>query len=159
MICFRYNPGSERTGNAIIGQPTEAKYGLTRPQLFEAYEAARKKGVRRFGLHTMLASNELNIDFFIETAHMLFDLAVDLAEKLDVRAEFVNLGGGLGIPYGPEDEAIDLEALGRAVKASYDERIRPAGLHPLRICMENGRVITGPYGFLVTRAIHQKHIY
>jgi diaminopimelate decarboxylase len=159
LLCFRYNPGPERTGNAIIGKPAEAKYGLTRPQLFEAYETAREKGVRRFGLHTMLASNELSVDFFIETAHMLFDLAVDLAERLDVRVEFVNLGGGLGIPYRPEDKAIDLEELGGAVRASYDERIRPAGLHPLKICMENGRVITGPYGFLVTQAIHQKHIY
>jgi diaminopimelate decarboxylase len=159
LLCFRYNPGPQRTGNAIIGKPAEAKFGMTRSQLFEAYETARKKGVRRFGLHTMLASNELNIDFFIETAAMLFDLAVDLAETLDVRVEFVNLGGGIGIPYQPEDSAIDLEALGQAVKAYYDERIRPAGLHPLRVCMENGRVITGPYGFLVTRVIHEKHIY
>jgi len=159
LLCFRYNPGPLRTGNAIIGQPAEAKFGMTRPQLFQAYEAAKKKGVRRFGLHTMLASNELNMDFFIETARMLFDLAVDLAEKLDVRLEFVNLGGGVGIPYRPEDVAIDLQALGQAVKVYYDERIRPAGLHPLSVCMENGRVITGPYGFLVTRAIHEKHTY
>ncbi len=159
LLCFRYNPGPERTGNSIIGKPAEAKFGMTRPQLFEAYASARKKGVRRFGLHTMLASNDLNIDFFIETARMLFDLAVDLAEKLDVRLEFVNLGGGLGIPYQPQDKPIDLEALSQAVKAYYDERIQPAGLHPLRVCMENGRFITGPYGFLVTRALHEKHIY
>ena len=159
LLCFRYNPGPLREGNAIIGKPEEAKYGLTRDQLFEGYAAARKKGIRRFGLHTMVASNELNPAFFVETARMLFDLAVELAEKLDVRLEFVNVGGGIGIPYRPEQKAIDLEALGQAVKAHYDERIRPAGLHPLKVCMENGRCITGPYGFLVTRAIHEKHTY
>ncbi len=159
LICFRYNPGPLREGNAIIGKPEEAKYGLTRPQLFEAYASARKKGSKRFGLHTMVASNELNLEFFVETARMLFDLAIELAEKLGVRLEFVNLGGGIGIPYRPEQKAFDLEALGQRVKALYDERIRPAGLHPLRIYMENGRCITGPYGFLVTRAIHEKHTY
>ena len=159
LICFRYNPGPLREGNAIIGKPEEAKYGLTRPQLFEAYASARKKGCRRFGLHTMVASNELNLEFFVETARMLFDLAIELAEKLGVRLEFVNLGGGIGIPYRPEQKALDLEALGQAVKALYDERIRPAGLHPLRVYMENGRCITGPYGFLVTKAIHEKHTY
>jgi diaminopimelate decarboxylase len=101
----------------------------------------------------------LNVEFFIETARMLFDLAVDLAEKLGVRLEFVNLGGGVGIPYWPDEKAVNLEAWGQAVKALYDERIRPAGLHPLRVYMENGRCITGPYGFLVTRAIHEKHTY
>jgi diaminopimelate decarboxylase len=159
LICFRYNPGKAREGNPIIGKPEEAKYGLTRPQLFEAYASARKKGCKRFGLHTMVASNELNLEFFVETARMLFDLAIELAEKLGVRLEFVNLGGGIGIPYRPEQKAIDLEALGQGVKALYDEHIRPAGLHPLRVYMENGRCITGPYGFLVTRAIHEKHTY
>lgn len=159
LLCFRYNPGPLREGNAIIGTPEQAKYGLTRPQLFEAYASARKKGVRRFGLHTMVASNELNRQFFVETARMLFDLAIELAAKLDLRLEFVNVGGGIGIPYRPEQKAVDLEALGQEVKAEYDGMIRPAGLHPLRICMENGRCITGPYGFLVTRAIHEKHTY
>ena len=159
LICFRYNPGALREGNPIIGHPEQAKYGLTRPQLFEAYASAGKKGSKRFGLHTMVASNELNPEFFIETARMLFDLAVELAEKLGVRLEFVNLGGGIGIPYWPDEKAVNLEALGQAVKALYDERIRPAGLHPLRVYMENGRCITGPYGFLVTRAIHEKHTY
>jgi diaminopimelate decarboxylase len=159
LICFRFNPGPERTGNVIIGNPVEAKYGLTRDQLFEAYASSKKKGVKRFGLHTMVASNELNPDFFVETARALFDLAIQLSQKLDIRLEFVNVGGGLGIPYRPEQKAIDLKALGQAVKACYDEMIRPAGLHPLRVCMENGRCITGPYGFLVTQAIHEKHTY
>lgn len=159
LICFRYNPGPLREGNAIIGAPEQAKYGLTRPQLFEAYASARRKGRKRFGLHTMIASNELNREFFVETARMLFDLAIDLSEKLGVGLEFVNIGGGIGIPYRPEQKAVDLEALGQRVKAHYDEMIRPAGLHPLKVFMENGRCITGPYGFLVTRAIHEKHTY
>ena len=159
LICFRYNPGSLRTGNAIIGEPEQAKYGLTLSQLFEAYASAREKGCKRFGLHTMVASNELKMEFFVETARMLFDLAVELVEQLGVRLEFVNLGGGIGIPYWPDDKALNLEALSEAVKALYDELVRPAGLHPLRIYMENGRCITGPYGFLVTRAIHEKHTY
>ncbi len=148
-----------RVGNAIIGRPEEAKYGLTLKQLFEAYARGKKLGVKRFGLHTMVASNELNPDFFIETARMLFELAVKLAETLDVRLEFVNLGGGIGIPYRPEDKPVDLAYVGEGVRRVYDELIRPAGLHPLKVFMENGRVMTGPFGFLVTQVIHQKHTY
>ncbi|MGH7129942.1 MAG: diaminopimelate decarboxylase, partial [Planctomycetaceae bacterium] len=159
VLCFRYNPGPLRAGNAIIGTPEEAKYGLTREQLFKGYRLAKRKGVKRFGLHTMAASNELNAAYFIETARMLFELAVELAETLDVRLEFVNLGGGIGIPYRPEQEPVDLQAVGEAVRRLYDETIRPAGLHPLAICMENGRMITGPHGYLITTAIHKKHIY
>jgi diaminopimelate decarboxylase len=107
----------------------------------------------------MVASNELNADFFVETAKMVFELAVELAERLDIRLEFVNLGGGIGIPYRPEQKPVDLEYIGQGIKSLYDEMIQPAGLHPLKICMENGRCITGPYGFLVTEAIHEKHIY
>ncbi|MEX0703173.1 MAG: diaminopimelate decarboxylase [Planctomycetales bacterium] len=159
LLCFRYNPGPLREGNVIIGKPEDAKYGLTREQLFEAYRIAKKKGVKRFGLHTMVASNELNPDFFVETARMLFDLAVELAETCDVRLEFVNLGGGIGIPYRPEQQPVDLEYIGRGVRKLYDGLIRPAGLDPLGICMENGRMVTGPYGWLVTTAIHEKRIY
>jgi diaminopimelate decarboxylase len=159
LLCFRYNPGPLREGNAIIGKPEEAKYGLTREQLFEAYRQIRHRGVNRFGLHTMVASNELNADFFIETARMLFELTVELAEKLDVRLEFVNLGGGIGIPYRPDQEPVDLEYIGIGVQKVYDELITPAGLHPLKVYMENGRMVTGPYGYLVTEAIHHKDIY
>ncbi|MBW3543881.1 MAG: diaminopimelate decarboxylase, partial [Planctomycetes bacterium] len=123
------------------------------------YRLVRDKGVRRFGLHTMIVSNELNAESFVETARMLFELTIELAETLDVRLELVNLGGGIGIPYRPEQQPVDLERVGESVRALYDELIRPAGLHPLKICMENGRVVTGPYGFLITRAIHEKHIY
>jgi diaminopimelate decarboxylase len=99
LLSFRYNPGPLRSGNAIIGQPEEAKYGLTRKQLFQAYALAKAKGVQRFGLHTMLASNELNPQYFIETARMLFDLVVAISQEVGIRFSFVNLGGGIGIPY------------------------------------------------------------
>ncbi|MBX3438199.1 MAG: hypothetical protein KF861_11960, partial [Planctomycetaceae bacterium] len=127
LICFRYNPGPLREGNVIIGKPEDAKYGLTREQLFEAYALCKKKGVRRFGLHTMVASNELNAEFFVETARMLFELAVEISKRLDIRLEFVNLGGGIGIPYRPGQKPIDLEYVGQSVKKVYDEIVRPAG--------------------------------
>jgi diaminopimelate decarboxylase len=158
LISFRYNPGSLRTGNSIIGDPANAKYGLTTAQLFQGYALA-KKGVKRFALHTMIGSNELNLSYFIDTAKMLFEMAIALSEALDIRLEFVNLGGGIGIPYMPEQDAIDFEELGQAVKKHYDEIIRPTKLNGLQLRMENGRCITGPYGFLVTRVIHEKHTY
>ena len=159
LICFRYNPGSAREGNVIIGKPEEAKYGFTEAQLFEGYRILRDAGVKRFGLHTMVASNELNGDFFVETARMVFDLAVRIHHRLGVRMEFVNLGGGIGIPYRPEQQPVDLQAVGQGVKTLYDRMIAGTALHPMRVLMENGRVITGPHGFLVTTAVHHKHIY
>lgn len=159
LICFRYNPGPLKKGNAIIGKPEEAKYGLTREQLFEAYEKARILGSKRFGLHTMVASNELDPEYFIETARMLFELVVELREKLNIHIEFVNLGGGIGIPYNPGETPVDLERVSRGVKKHYDEIIIPGNAHPLNIVTENGRVVTGPYGYLVTRVIHEKHTY
>ena len=159
LICFRYNPGSAREGNVIIGKPEEAKYGFTEAQLFEGYRILRDAGVKRFGLHTMVASNELNGDFFVETARMVFDLAVRIHHQLGVRMEFVNLGGGIGIPYRPEQQPVDLQAVGQGVKTLYDRMIAGTALHPMRVLMENGRMITGPHGFLVTTAVHHKHIY
>jgi diaminopimelate decarboxylase len=107
----------------------------------------------------MVVSNELNGDSFVETARMLFSLAVELLQALDVRLEWVNLGGGIGIPYRPEDHPVDLEEVGRGVEQAYQQIVVPAGLDPLGVLMENGRVITGPYGYLVTTAIHHKQIY
>ena len=159
LISFRYNPGPLKAGNALIGKPEEAKYGLTREQIFEAYKICKDRGVKRFGLHTMVASNELNPDYFVETAQLLFTLAVELKEKVGVAVEFVNLGGGIGIPYRPEQVAVDYDYVAKGIKAVYDKTIVPAGLDPLKICWECGRPITGPYGWLVTRALHQKHIY
>jgi diaminopimelate decarboxylase len=159
LVCCRYNPGPLKEGNAIIGNPHEAKYGFTRDQLFEGYRMMKDKGVKRFGLHTMVASNELNPDYFVETARILFDLIVDLSKELDIRFEFVNLGGGIGIPYRPEQQRVSYDAITTGVQKEYDERIRANGLHPLRIYLECGRVITGPYGYLVTTVRHLKHIY
>ena len=159
-ICFRYNPGTEKTGcNSIIGKPEEAKYGLTRAQILEAYSICKKEGVKHFGLHTMVASNELNPAFFVDTAKLLFELCAEIKEKCGVRIEFVDLGGGLGIPYKPEQKAVDYDEVAKGIRAEYDRVVVPAGLDPLEIYWECGRPITGPYGWLVTTAIHQKHIY
>lgn len=159
LVCFRYNPGSAREGNVIIGKPEEAKYGFTEAQLFEGYSRLQQLGVKRFGLHTMVASNELNGEFFVETARMVFDLAVRIQHDTGVRMEFVNLGGGIGIPYRPDQLPVDLDHVGSSVRRLYEQIVVPAGLAPMKILMENGRMITGPYGFLITKAIHHKHIY
>jgi diaminopimelate decarboxylase len=159
LVSFRYNPGAAREGNVIIGKPEEAKYGLMEDQLFKGYRILKERGVKRFGLHTMVASNELDGSFFVETARMLFDLAVRIHQQLDVRIEFVNLGGGIGIPYRPEDKAVDLKAVGDQIHSLYDNMILAAGLDPLKVVLENGRMVTGPHGYLITRCIHHKQIY
>jgi len=159
VICFRFNPGPERTGNVIIGDPKEAKYGFTREQLIEGYKICKSKGVKRFGLHTMVASNELNAQYHIETARMLLSLAVEIKNKTGVKLEFINLGGGYGIPYKPEQEPIDLEYVSAEIRKLYEEIIVKNSLAPLRIVMESGRMITGPYGWLVTTVRHIKHTY
>lgn len=159
-MCCRYNPGSAKHGcNSIIGKPEEAKYGMTREQILEAYKIMKAEGVKHFGLHTMVASNELNPDFFVDTAKLVFELAVELKEKDDVRIEFTDLGGGLGIPYKPDQKKVDYNEIAQKIRKIYDEIIVPAGLDPLEICWECGRPITGPYGWLVSAAIHEKHIY
>ena len=159
LICFRYNPGSARTGNVIIGHPEEAKYGLTQAQILEAYPIMKKKGVKRFGLHTMVASNELDPDYIVETAKMLFELAVELKEKEDIRIEFVNMGGGIGIPYKPEEKEMDLFYVSDEIKKIYESMIVPAGLDPLKIVFESGRMVTGPYGYLIStvRQVAEKY--
>ncbi len=159
LICFRYNPGPLREGNAIIGKPEEAKYGFTRDQLFEGYRIARDKGVKRFGLHTMVVSNELNPEYLIETGVMLFELVAEIAEKLNINIEFINLGGGFGIPHTPEQKAIDIEYVSNGIKEAYNKIIVKNGLPELKIFMECGRMITGPYGFLVSRVLHKKETY
>ena len=159
-ICFRYNPGNEKQGcNSIIGNPEEAKYGLTREQIIEAYKICKEYGVKRFGLHTMVASNELNPNFFVDTAKLVFELCVEIQEKTGVRIEFVDLGGGIGIPYRPDQKAVDYDEIAKGIRAEYDRVIVPTNLDPLEIHWECGRPITGPYGWLITTAIHKKHIY
>ncbi len=159
ILSFRYNPGPLRGGNAIIGVPQEAKYGLTREQLFEGYGIAKQKGVKRFGLHTMVVSNELDPYSFIGTAEMLFDLVVEIYQRLGIKIEFVDLGGGIGIPYRPEQGPADISLISNEIKRAYNEKIVKNGLNPLRITMELGRMVTGPYGYLVSTAIHKKEIY
>ena len=161
IICFRYNPGPLRKhkGNVIIGKPEEAKFGMTKDQLFEAYKIMKQKGVKRFGLHTMIVSNELSADVLIETADMLFDLVVAISKKLAIHFEFIDLGGGIGIPYKLTDKAVDLQLVSREVKKLYEKKITKNNLDPLRIVMENGRLVVGPNGYLVTRVIHTKEIY
>ena len=160
VISFRYNPGPlMASGNTIIGFPEDAKYGLTRQQIHSAYRIMRDKGVKRFGIHTMVISNELNSDSFVGTANMMFDLIIELSQELGISFEFVNLGGGIGIPYKPEQQPVDLVRVGQGIKQAYEEKIVANGLHPLRIAMECGRMITGPYGYLVSTVLHKKAIY
>lgn len=159
MISCRYNPGPLRTGNAIIGNPIEAKYGFTRDQIYEGYKILKDKGIKRFGIHTMVASNELNPEYFLETARMMFDLVYKLKVIVGVDIEVINLGGGLGIPYIPEDKPIDYEVLAANIKDIYNEKIIDRGLYPAKIAFESGRLMTGPYGYLVTKAINKKETY
>lgn len=158
-ICFRYNPGALREGNAIIGHPEEAKYGFTREQIIEGYRMARDKGVKCFGLHTMVASNELDEYYFVETARMLFELALEVYEKVGIKISFMNLGGGIGIPYRPDEKPVDLHAVGQGVRKVYEELIQGSPLHPVALALECGRMITGPYGYLVSRVRHVKKTY
>jgi diaminopimelate decarboxylase len=159
LVCCRYNPGSLKEGNVIIGQPEEAKYGFTREQLFEGYKMLRDKGVKRFGLHTMVASNELDPNYFIETAEIVFELVVELSQKLGIRFEFVNLGGGIGIPYRPEQTPVNLEIMSNGIHKLYRQLIGGNNLHPLKIYFESGRAITGPFGYLVSKVLHIKNTY
>jgi diaminopimelate decarboxylase len=159
LVCLRYNPGPLKEGNVIIGKPQEAKYGFTREQALEGYRRLASRGVKRFGLHTMVASNELNPDYFIETAALLFDFAVEIAEKTGVNIEFVNLGGGIGVPYRLEDRPVDLPYVSRGIEKLYESTIVANDLHPLRVVMECGRMVTGPYGYLVSRVLHRKSTY
>ncbi|MCU0822500.1 MAG: diaminopimelate decarboxylase [Spirochaetes bacterium] len=159
VISFRYNPGPLRQGNQIIGNPAESKYGFTLRQIFEGYKIVREKGAKRFGLHTFIVSNELNRGSFVETAKMLFQLAIDLKKEIGIRLEFVNMSGGIGIPYRPEQEHVDLFLLSDEIKKGYNDMIVPNGLHPLKIFMECGRRMTGPYGYVVSRVLHKKDTY
>jgi diaminopimelate decarboxylase len=158
-ICMRYNPGDLKSGNLIIGHPEEAKYGFTHEQVIEGYQMLKEKGVKHFGIHTMVASNELDNDYFIETAELLFKLVLEVYQKTGIEIEFANLGGGVGIPYRPGEKPVDLEYVSAGVKKVYDEIIIGNGLKPLKLFFELGRAITGPYGYLVTKVRHIKETY
>ena len=158
LICFRYNPGNRRTGNSIIGKPEEAKYGVAHDQIVDAYRRAIGRGARRFGLHTMMASNELHHEYMVETARMLLEQVERISGELGIRFEFINIGGGLGIPYRPDQPPLDLAAMAAQIIALFQDFRERHGYTP-RLCMESGRFMTGPHGVLVTRAINRKEIY
>jgi diaminopimelate decarboxylase len=158
LVCFRYNPGPRRTGNIIIGNPVEAKYGITHEQVISAYKLALERGAKRFGLHTMVASNERDYTYIVETARMLLQISALVEDELGIRFEFLNIGGGLGIPYNPEDHPLDLSAMAKEITELFDEFKAIHGYAP-RMYMESGRWITGPHGALITRAINHKSTY
>lgn len=159
VISVRYNPGKLREGSFIMGNPETAKFGFTREQVFYGLSQLQEKGAKRFGVHTFIASNELNPDYFVNTSEMLFELALEILEKLNIRLEFINISGGIGIPYKPYEEKVDLMYVGNKIRKKYDEKIKDTDLHPLSLYMECGRAITGPYGYLVSRVLHKKEIY
>jgi diaminopimelate decarboxylase len=159
VLSFRYNPGDLIEGNDIIGKPMEAKYGLTRPQLFEGYAHAREMGVQRFGLHTMVISSELRTEAFLLTARIMFELAAELKAQLNITPEFINLGGGFGIPYRPEEEPVNYAAIGAGVQRLYNHILRPVGLGDTAIRTESGRAMTGNAGWLVSTVLHRKDTY
>jgi len=158
-ICMRYNPGDLKEGNLLIGHPEEAKYGFTHEQIIEGYRILKSKGVKNFGVHTMVASNELDPDYFIETAELLFNLIAEVHEKAGVVISFANMGGGIGIPYKPEQKAVDMEYVSEGIEKLYEEKITANGLKPLKLFFESGRAITGPYGYLVSKVLHLKETY
>ncbi len=158
LICFRYNPGPGREGNAIIGNPVEAKYGVSHDQITDAYQKCLNLGINRFGIHTMLASNELDYTYMVETARMLLEIAEQINTDLGIIFEFINIGGGLGIPYTPEASPFDLDAMAAEITSLFAGFQNQHGWVP-RLYMESGRYITGPHGVLVTSVINHKNIY
>lgn len=158
FIYFRYNPGPRRTGNAIIGSPAESKYGVSHEQILDAYRTVRDRGVRRFGLHNMLISNELDYKYMVETAQMLLELAEWISKEVGIVFESVNIGGGLGIPYKPEDRPLDIHAMAEEITGLLNQFEKRNGYAP-GLCLESGRFMTGPHGVLVVKAINEKNIY
>jgi diaminopimelate decarboxylase len=154
VVCFRFNPGAERVGDRLIGSPLEAKFGLRRDQLEPAYARARELGAERFGLHAMIASNVLTVEPLLATIAMLLEIEEQLRRALGIALELVNAGGGLGIPYRPEDPSLDVEALGRGAGELLDAHAERTGRRP-KLLLEAGRFITGPHGALVTRVINR----
>lgn len=158
LICFRYNPGPKRTGNTIIGNPIEAKYGVSHDQIVTAYLMAKEKGATRFGLHTMVASNERKINYLTGTVKMLLDVALLVKKEIGIEFKFLNMGGGIGVPYKPNHKPVDIFSLGRRIFEMLNDFSDKLGYMP-RLFMENGRYLTAPHGVLVTTCINQKHIY
>ena len=159
-LSLRYNPGGIVTiSNGIMDNPGDAKYGMTKAQLFEAYKILKDKGVKEFGMHAFLVSNTVTNDYYPVLAKQLFELAVEIKNETGVSLNFINLSGGVGIAYKPEQTPNDIKVIGEGVHKVYDEILVPAGLGDVEIYTEMGRFMTGPYGMLVTKVIHEKKIY
>lgn len=158
LICFRYNPGAERTGNSIIGNPEESKYGLRRDQIVKAYKMAKERGAKRFGIHTMICSNQLDYKYIVETVHMLLAIVKEIQAELGIKFEFINIGGGIGIPYRPEQKQFNVKALARESIKALNEFKKVYGYAP-KLYTECGRYITGPHGVLVTKVINRMEKY
>ncbi len=164
-ICCRYNPGGvfqlsdSEEGFQVMDNPGEAKYGMTREQMTEAYRTLIRKGVREFGIHAFLASNTISNEYFPALARILFQMAVELKNETGAHITFINLSGGIGIPYRPEQSTNDIAEIGEGVRRAYEEILVPAGMDDIALYAELGRYMLGPYGCLVTRAIHRKDTY
>ncbi len=159
-ICCRYNPGGTFSiSTTIMDNPGDAKYGMTKEQLFKAYTELRDAGAKCFGLHSFLASNTVTNEYYPTLAKILFEVAVELKEKTGIELSFINLSGGVGIPYTPDKEPNDILTIGEGVHKVYQEVLEPAGLGNVSIFTELGRFMLAPYGHLVTKAIHEKHIH
>lgn len=159
-ICCRYNPGGTFSiSTTIMDNPGEAKYGMTKEQIIEAYRILKGKGVKRFGMHAFLASNTVTNDYYPVLARTLFETAVEIKEKTGVKLDFINLSGGVGIPYTPDKEPNDILAIGEGVRKVYEEVLVPAGMGDVAIYTELGRFMLAPYGHLITTAIHEKHTH
>ena len=159
LLSFRWNPGSLQEVQSVIGNPVEAKYGLTTAQIFEAYKIVQQRGVKHFGLHTMVASNMLQPEFFRYTAQMVFELALDILHETGVRIEFVNLGSGFGVAYRPDQTSLDVKKIGDDIYEEYEKQVLPSELSEMKIFTESGRFIAAESGTLITRVIHEKDIY
>lgn len=159
MSC-RFNPGGDfKINNEIMDTPAEAKYGLTRPQMTKAFLKMKEKGVKHFGIHAFLASNTVANEYYPALARILFRTAVELHKETGVHISFINLSGGVGIPYRPEQNATDIMAVGEGVRQAYEEILVPAGMGDIAICSEMGRFIMAPYGHLITQCLHEKHTH
>ena len=160
IVCCRYNPGGHfAIANSIMDNPGDAKYGMTHEQIIEAYKILKSKGVKNFGIHAFLASNTVTNEYYPELARILFELAVELKEKTGAHISFINLSGGIGIAYKPEQQDNDVLAIGEGVRKVFEEVLVPAGMGDVKLFTELGRYMLAPNGALVTTAIHQKHIY
>ena len=159
-ICLRFNPGGDfKIGNKIMGNPADAKYGLTRRQLTEAVKILLSEGVKEFGIHAFLASNTLGNEYYPELARILFRTVKELIDETGAKFSFVNLSGGIGIPYLPDREKNDIFVIANGVKKAYEEEFTEKGIDGIKIFTELGRYMLAPYGHLITTVIHFKHTY